>query len=291
MQIVQHIGANCTDGDRLVRGLLKNVDHLASRGVAVPRPASYRRLLRDTIHGLAGQVPAADTRDILLDAILDDFVPDRLVLSNPDFICVPPRIFEGGMFYAQAVPKVRGLRRLFPKDDLELHLALRDPATFLPAAFGETTLASFDAFMNGVDPQHLRWSELIARIQGAVPRVPITVWCNEDTPLIWGQVMRGLIGTNPFAPIDGEYDLLSTIMSVEGMQRFLTYLQIHPPQSEAQKHRIITAFLDRYAIADELEEEIDLPGWTEDSIDWLTDIYEEDVHKISQMPGVTFLSP
>ena len=38
MEIAYHIGANCTDGERLLKSLLRNVDRLAGRGVAVPGP-------------------------------------------------------------------------------------------------------------------------------------------------------------------------------------------------------------------------------------------------------------
>ena len=44
-------------------------------------------------------------------------------------------------------------------------------------------------------------------------------------------------------------------------------------------------------IAEEVEEEIDLPGWTEDTVAVLTDSYEEDVLRIASMPGVRFISP
>ena len=41
----------------------------------------------------------------------------------------------------------------------------------------------------------------------------------------------------------------------------------NPPQSEIQRRRILGAFLDRYAIDTEIEEELDLPGWTPDLIE------------------------
>ena len=40
-----------------------------------------------------------------------------------------------------------------------------------------------------------------------------------------------------------------------------------------------------------VEEEVDLPGWTEPLVDQLTEQYEEDIFEISRIPGVTFLSP
>ena len=80
-------------------------------------------------------------------------------------------------------------------------------------------------------------------------------------------------------------------MSSEGMNRFLNYMQQHPPQTEAQKRRIIGAFLDKYAIEDEIEEEVDLPGMTPELVADLSAIYEQDVHAISQMDAVHFIYP
>ena len=40
-----------------------------------------------------------------------------------------------------------------------------------------------------------------------------------------------------------------------------------------------------------LEEEIDLPGWTPDMVDEITEIYELDVDRIAQMPGVRLITP
>ena len=82
MQIAFHIGANCTDEDRILKSLLKNAGSLSDVGIKVPGPGKYRRIIRETIQNLNGMPPAANTRGILLDAILDDADADRVVLSN-----------------------------------------------------------------------------------------------------------------------------------------------------------------------------------------------------------------
>ena len=91
--------------------------------------------------------------------------------------------------------------------------------------------------------------------------------------------------------ISGGFDLLGQIMSAEGMKRFHSYLKSHPPRTEVQKRRIIAAFLDKYVIDDEVEEEFDLPGWTEEMVDELTELYEEDLYTIERMAGVNFIAP
>lgn len=291
MQIVFHIGAHCTDDERLLKTLLKNNEVFAAEGIAVPGPGKYRNLLRDTMQNLKGQVPAPNTRDILLDAILDDAPAERMVLSNSNFICIPGRIFRDSQFYPQAGQRAQTFASIFPNDQLELFMGLRNLATFVPAAFRATKHDDFPTFLNNTPMEELRWSNVVARIKEAVPNASLTIWCNEDTPLIWAQLVREISGVDPLTKITGGFDLMSAIMSNEGMQRFLSYIKSHPPQSENQKRRIMAAFMDKYAIDDEVEEEVDLPGWTDEVMDFLTEIYEEDIDIIQSMPGVTVITP
>lgn len=291
MQIVFHVGAHHTNEERLLKSLLKNTETFSKQGVKVPGPGKYRRLLWETMSNLQGSDPAPDTRDILVDAILDDEQANRLILSHGGFLSAAEWIFRTRSMYGQAPQRLQTLRKIFPEDELEIFLALRNPATFLPSIYAGLKDREFDDFMNGVDPMKIAWSHLVSQIQTQLPDVPITVWCNEDTPLIWAQLIREISGVDPLTKIIGGFDLISSIMAPEGMKRFLVYLKSHPPQTEIQKRRIIAAFLDKYAIAEELEQELDIPGWDGDYVDELTARYEEDVYKIERMPGISFIAP
>jgi len=291
MQIVLHTGAHNTDDDRLLRCLLKNKANFQKRGVSVPAPSRYRALIRDTLNAMTNEPPSADAREILLDTILDEDPPDRLLLSNSSFFGVPKTSVKKGVFYPFAENKLSKFSQLFPDDQIELFLAIRDPASFLPAMFADIKETDFVTFMGGTDPRDMRWSNLISRIRDAVPDIAITVWCNEDTPMIWAQLIREMAGLEHNEKISGGFDLLADIMTREGMKRFRAYLKTHPKMSEVQKRRVISAFLDKFAIEDAIEEELDLPGWTEDLIDELGDIYDEDVFQIARLPGVQLISP
>ena len=291
MEIALHIGANCTDEDRLLKSILKNGDTLAEHGISAPSPGKYRRLIRETIQTLNGAAPAENARQIILDEILDDDTPRRLVMSNTNFICVPNRIFENGVLYGQAEFKLLGFLQLFPEDEIDIYLALRDPATFLPDAYKRSNADSFTAFMQGREPHGVVWSDLVHRIRQIAPHATLTVWCNEDTPLIWAELVRDIAGLEPDVKITGGFDLLASIMSKEGMNRFLAYMQAHPPKTDAQKRRVIGAFLDKYALTEEVEETVDLPGLTAEDISDLSEAYEEDVARIAAMPDVTFIMP
>lgn len=291
MQIAFHIGVHCTDDDRLLRCLLRNKGRLVRDGVIVPGPGRYRRLIRATVNSLDGRPASEATREALLDAIIDEDSAERLVLSNENFVCNIPRIFEDQLLYGLIEEKVVGLANLFPDAEVEFLLAVRNPATLLPALSKRADDRSYQQLMQGTDPASLHWSEVVESIRAAVPRAAVTVWANEDTPLIWSEVLRKLAGIDAEVPLSGTDALLENIMTREGLRRFNTYLMSHPPQSEFQRRRIIAAFLDKFAIADRIEEELDIPGWTNEYVEALTDIYEEDLLLIQRMQGVDFIEP
>lgn len=121
MQIAFHIGANCTDEDRLLKSILRNASTLLQQGIAVPGPGKYRALLRESIQSLDGTSPSDDAREILLDAIVEEDDMQRVILSNDNFIAIPKRVFDRGVFYPQTESKVRGMCRLFPDDELSFY--------------------------------------------------------------------------------------------------------------------------------------------------------------------------
>lgn len=293
MQVILHAGVHCTDEDRILKCLLRNAEAWRHEGVAIPGPSKYRKLLSDAINKLKTATPSEDTREVLLDAILQDDPGkiDRLVLTNENFFAVPKLMFQGGLVYFKAEQRLQTLCNIFAEDDVELYLGLRNPATFLPAAFAATPHEDFGTFLDGVDPMHLRWSDLIRRIQATLPHLHITVWCNEDTPFIWGEVIRELAGIEMTRKISGAFDLFAQIVTREGMKRFRTFLAENPGINEMQRRRVMAAFLDKFGIEEEIEEELDLPDWDEPYVDTLTEIYEEDIEIIARMPGVTFISP
>lgn len=293
MKIVIHAGAHATDEDRLLKCLLRNADDFRKQGTAIPGPGKYRQLISGTLNALSKAPPAEQARDIVLDAICNDDPDkiDRLILSHENLFSVPKIALASDRFYPRAEDRMNNLRRLFRQDDVQLFLAIRNPATWVPAVYDKTPHDDLAEFLNGSDPAYLRWSELIERIQDANPGLPITVWCNEDSPLIWGEIVRAMAGLPSGRKISGAFDLLAQIMSDEGMKRFRSYLASHPVMTEKQKRRVMIAFLDKFALDDAVEEELDLPGWDEGYVDVLTELYEQDVDVIANMSNVTLILP
>lgn len=293
MQVILHTGVHCTDDDRLLKCLLRNAEAWRHEGVAIPGPSNYRNLLTEALNKLGGGPPGAETREVLLDAILqeDPGQISRLVLSNVNFFSVPKLMMQGGYVYQRAEARLRSFAQIFHEDDLSLFMGVRDPASFLPAAFADTPHEDFRTFMAGVDAMQFRWSDLVRRIRTEVPEMPITIWCNEDTPFLWGQIIREMGGIAHSRKIIGGFDLYSQIISREGMHRFRAFLKENPTITEGQKRRVMMAFLDKYALDEEIEEDLDLDGWDGPYVDMLTELYEEDLEIIAGMEGVRLLAP
>ncbi|PUB18901.1 hypothetical protein [Yoonia sediminilitoris] len=291
MQIAIHIGANCTDEDRLIKSLLKNADALARHRIAVPQPSLYRPVLRDLLQ-ITGDTTIPDTaRDDLLDAVLAQGDADRLVLSNGNFICIPKRIFDNGTFYGQAELKMRAFRRLFAQDQISLYLGIRNPATFLHETFTRSDAGSIGAFLGLMRPEEIKWSDVVRRIRQAVPDVPLTVWCNEDTPMLWDQIMQTMAGAPDAVQMVGGMDMLGSLITKKGQQALQTQYAKAAALSNAERHDIMAEIWETHALEGTAEHVVDLPELSADQIAQMTEDYDKDVNLIRQMPGVEMMLP
>lgn len=290
MRIAYHLGAHFTDDERLLRCLLKNRDVLMQHEIVVPGPKRYRTLLRETATKLKGQTASVDEQALILEQIMEEDRARRLVLSWDSFLSLPNYVLKDRL-YPAAGERVRAFCQIFPEIEAEFHLAIRNPASFLPLLFEKLQPASYREFLAGADPLYLNWSDLLERILDANPDVPLTIWCDEDTPLVWPEVLRAVSGLPVEVALQGEEDLLGSLMSVEGMTRMHAYMASHPPQSVAQRRKIVSAFLDKFALTERIEQDIDMPDWTADMVAEMTELYEEDIARIAQMGEITFLAP
>lgn len=292
MQVVFHLGAPCTDDDLLLQTLIRNRELLLREGVAVPPPGRYRAVVRDTSRALKGRPANLEVQDALLDAILDDADRiDRLILSDPRFICINRLVVQGPQIWPMIDRQTTQLRALFPQDAVEFFIGIRDPATHIPQLFKTSRFSDFAEFTENMQPHAVAWSEMLRRLTMTHPDCPVTVWCNEDTPLIWGELLQDIAAVGMEVPLEGKDVLVEQIMDPAGFRRMQEYLRQKPPQSEAQRRRIVAAFLGRYAVQDHLDEVINVPGWTEEYMAELSAAYDADMEVIAALPGVTLLTP
>ncbi|NBE08762.1 hypothetical protein [Paragemmobacter ruber] len=291
MRIVYHLGAHCTDDERLIRCLWKNRETLSSQGIIVPAPTRYRALLRDTAVTLKGRAASRDTQAVVLDQIMEVERADRLILSWDNFLSYPQWVIRSHRLYPAAAERIRAFTQIFPEIEAEFHMAIRNPASFLPALHNSLRGKSMDEVMGGADPRDVSWFRLVEEVRTLNPDASLTIWSDEDTPLIWPEVLQAVSGHAPGTVLTDTEDLLADLMSPDGMERMRAYLRANPPSGPTQRRRIVSAFLDKFALPERIDMELDLPGWDEDLIDALTENYRRDIAQIRTVPGVTYIDP
>ena len=275
-----------------MRSLLQNQGKLGPLGISVPGPGRYRDDFVKAAEKLQGAPASAETQSVLLESVLDQDDAKRVILSHEDFICMPSWIFEAGRFYARAEYKPKWYRNLFPDHSVEFFLSIRNPVTLLPDLMRHKwqNHDHVDALLQGAKIDNLRWPLVIDMFRTAVPDAPVTVWCNEDTPFIWPEVLAAVADTPPDLPLKGGLNIASRIIEKEGYRRLRTYLINHPPTSNTARHKIISVFIEKYGIPEAIEEEVELPGATEEMVDRVTQNYEADLDIIAEMEGVRLIS-
>ncbi len=292
MQVVYHIGAHVTDENRLLKCLLKNAERLRKRGAIVPAPGRYRRLIGESLGAVAGPAPDPQASGALLENIADDDDIRRLVLSFEGFCAGPRQVFRNGMFYGRLGRRASALGKLFGNAEVEFHMATRNPATFVGALARRANAPDLDAILAETDPARIMWSDVVRQLQDACPKARIVIWCNEDAPIIWGDILHSLAGLPPEAgDILGVYDLLADLLTPDGFEHLKTHVDGHPITSPAHRHQVIEAFLDKFARPEQIEEDVEIPGWTEACVARATQAYHEDMEAISRMDGVETILP
>lgn len=291
MHVVFHLGLHCTDDERLLRCLLRNRGLLGQEGIVVPAPGRYRPVLREALKALRGARASPEMQETMLDSIMDEDEARRLVLSYDSFLCVPEKAVGQGRLYPMAGDKTRWFPALFPEATCEFAFAIRNPATFLPALIARTQGMRPEELLADSDPRALSWAELVGRVRAGSPDVPVTVWCDEDTPLIWPEVVAAVAGTATPGALEGLDDFLAGLMTEEGMERMRAFLATLPALTVEQRRRVTAAFLDKFLRPGAAEVELDLPGWTEALVAELTARYEADIAAIAGMEGVRLIAP
>ncbi|RBO55057.1 hypothetical protein DSD19_01030 [Rhodovulum sp. BSW8] len=143
--------------------------------MAGPDPRSYRPVLREMPVALRG-APATDKmQTAMLQAALDGATAERLVLTNPSFLCMPQKALAQHMLYPMAGEKAHWLAQLFPGARQCFLSGLRNPAIFVPALFALPRERDLAAFIAGADPVRPSWKDPVQRIRNALPGAELTV--------------------------------------------------------------------------------------------------------------------
>ncbi|MCV2870198.1 hypothetical protein OEW28_16330 [Defluviimonas sp. WL0002] len=290
MQVIYHIGAHCTDEGRILKALLKNRGLLVDRGVAVPSPAQFRPVLRRAMQSLSGGLLGQDAGQMIIEDLLDGTPASRLIFSHDFLMSIPMHSIGEDGLYANAPRNVAALSRIFAEGACEFHIGLRNPATLVPALVRMQRGQSYRDVMGAAHPLEMRWRPVIERIFERVPDARLVLWCDEDLPFVWPELLRRMADLNPEIALEGENDFLATLLTPAGLATLESRLSTAPRDIESR--RAITAeVLAAHLREGAAEEAIELPGWSQTLIDQMTAEYDADVAAIASFPRVEFLWP
>jgi len=106
---------------------------------------------------------------------------------------------------------------------------------------------NLSAVTGGSAPETLRWSELFLRLQAHFMDMEITVWCYEDSPFVWQDVIRAVGQVPPNIAIKDTYRLYLHLLSDVGQARFVAYMNKNTNLSAEKSERLCSLLLKNLA--------------------------------------------
>lgn len=285
MQIVFHCGVHGTDQDGMLKTLMHNRDRLNRNGVEIVSRNRHRGIFESALNALRGRPATPEMEDMMLDAILDSDQTQRVICSQPAFLGVPNRAITPDGLYPVAGNKLAAMANLFPSADIEFFIGLKNPATFVPYC-QSIAQSNQEDLLAGVAPQHLRWAPAIRRLLPALRGHRLVLWCHEDTPLIWPEIVRMIAQIPEDAPLKSSLHILGELLDPKGIKFIREELARNEPVTIATRREIFARALHQFVRPDRIETTITLPGWTQDLIDQMTDDYDRDLAEIASLPEI-----
>jgi len=282
------IGTDFDLGQDLV-WTLKSDPLLRANNVSVPRPKRYRRILPDLVEG--DEATSITNQEIVTMAGLD---PDRvdgdqhLFLSFTDPMQREEFFCPAGDWFFGLGERLAKYRAVFAPAPVTLMISLRNPAMLLSEAWASGQYSGLDVMPP--DPFRLRWLDVLRDVRTHLPETPIVVWPAEDSPIVWGRILRAAIRPGVDVSIDSEVRIATQLMNEEGGARLRSYLETHPDMSADLRTRVVTIFLKRFVREDEVESDIVIPGWTDALQDRMDEQYAADLDGIRTLAGVTLIT-
>lgn len=291
MQVAFHVGVHGTDDDRVMRCLQMNRDLLARRHLEVSPKEVNEPILNEALAALKGGVASPEMEEVVLDALMERDHVARLIFSRPTLLGLPRRAFDAAGLLHAAGPKMRALANLFPSAECEFFMALKNPATYVPDALRRALRHGERIPAAALEPEEMRWAPTLRRVVRELGGRRLVLWCNEDTPLVFPEIMRRLIGIPAGEPLEGEMLMAERVLTDEGREALAQRLKAEAPASVAERRRITSAVLEAHHDPEAVRLRIDLPGWSQQTVDRMTAAYDADLAEIAALPGVEFIGP
>jgi hypothetical protein len=291
MKVALHLGVHQTDDTKARTCLRVNKGVLAAQNILVPRSRAYLNLMRGAANQVVDGEDVPDFNATLLSAIKATPATRRVIFSSPGLLSKQHQAIMGNIFYPEVRARMAAFRHLLSDHETEIFMAIRNPASFVPALLQEMSALERADLLQTLRGTELRWSPLITEMRNTWPEARITLWCDEDTPFIWHRVLRLISGFNPESEFEDSFAWFETVMIDGGAKKLEAYLQSFPPVDEAHRQQVISAFLEKFCDPEKLDIDFSLTGWTETQVDVISQLYEDDTDLIATMDGVRLIQP
>ncbi|AUH32595.1 hypothetical protein [Paracoccus tegillarcae] len=291
MQIVYHMRVHGTDDDRMVKTLLNNRDWMHANHTEVLTPNRLRGVFDEALTALQGGSATPEMEQIMLDAILSSDDPERVLCSMPGFLGAMSKAVTPQGLYPGIANRMAAMANLFPSSETEFFLALKNPVTLLQSLMMLSPARNFELMVQDVELSKLRWAPTIQRIVNSLQGRRLVLWRHEDSPLIWPEIIRLIAQMPTDAALKDGLGFVYELLSPEGSARLEKSLAGRDQLTIAARRDICIEHLAAHAMPAKINEEVSLPGWTQEMVDEITQQYHADTAEIAVLPGVEFVMP
>lgn len=287
-QIAFHVGVHTTDEERLFRSLRLNADVLREQKIELCDNQLNEPILNEAGQALRGGVASPEMEEVVIDTLVEGDDTQRLIISRPSLLGVPRRLFNVTSMMEYTGDKMIELANIVPSIETEFLIGLKNPATLMARLIARASV-SYDMLMNSSDPLKKRWGPTMIDVVQKLRGRKLVVWCHEDMPMIFPEVLHRLAGVEAGTQLKGGDRLLRDLLTAEGVK----YLREEIPFDMEVKARraAVETLLEKHARKDVMNMHIDCPGWTTELVEQMTADYHEDIAMIAALPGVEFISP
>lgn len=289
MQIAFHIGLPGTDDDRIVRTLDANRDALRRAHTELCPNDVNEPILNEALSALKGGIAPPDLEEVLYDALIEQEGTERLLLSRSSLIGVARRVFDGETLGQIFPEKMRMLANTVPSAEVEFFLALKNPAAH--ASHVLSRIGRIPPELRArLKPEMMRWAPALRAMLPEIGRRRLVVWCSEDMPLIFPEVVRRFAGVPADLPLSQENPLLEALLTKPAYDALSAQLAPLAPTDIGRRRALTSAALIEGHDPAAIDVTVDNLGWDQSVIDDITAAYDADMAEIAALPGVEFIS-
>ena len=102
-------------------------------------------------------------------------------------------------------------------------------------------------------PQFETLIEVLARIRAEAPHVPLTIWRDEDTALLWPEILRTVSGHSPDIELTGWFAWYWDLMSPQSHEALRRWFQTNPSPDDLHRRKVLSAMLDKFALPEKID--------------------------------------